>query len=114
MPFSKSGPGSRSAAPPKAALGKVPGAQSAPIQSLGAPRPGGFPHSGTEKQKPAGVNAGDTVYFEFIPAGSSMRVTAIDAKTGTEATIIGPANAARTTLERTALSKLRYVLNRAK
>jgi hypothetical protein len=89
MPFSKSGPGSRSVAPPKAA------------------------QSAAEKQKTASASEG-TVYFEFISAGSSVRVTPIDAKTGIEATIIGPANAARAQLERTALAKLRYVLNRAK
>jgi len=76
MPSSKSGPGSRSGAPPD--------------------------------------GEGRTVYFEFIPAGVSMRVTAIDAETGTEAMIIGPANAGRAALERAALAKLRYVMQRSK
>jgi Domain of unknown function (DUF6898) len=65
--------------------------------------------------KGAGAGAGSrTVYFEFIPAGASVRVTAIDSQTGTEATIVGPARAGRASLERTALAKLRYVMNRTK
>ena len=81
MRSSKSGPGSRSAGPPEA-----------PARGQAA--------KGAER----------SVYFEFIPAGTAMRVTAIDAETGREVTIIGPAGAARVTLERTALAKLRYVL----
>jgi len=80
MPSSKSGPGSRSAAPPK---------------------------------NPPSKAGERTVYFEFVPAGASVRVTAIDERTGLEGTIVGPANAGRATLERAALSKLRYVLGRS-
>jgi len=37
-------------------------------------------------------------------------VTAIDAKTGTEASIVGPAGGTDTELKRVALAKLQYVL----
>jgi uncharacterized protein DUF6898 len=47
------------------------------------------------------------VYFEFTPYGRSVKVAAIDAQTGTEVTVIGPAGAARADLERLALQKLR-------
>ena len=47
------------------------------------------------------------VYFEFTAIGTSVKVVAIDAATGTEVSVIGPANAAQSDLERLALSKLR-------
>ena len=86
MPSSKSGRDSISGAPPK---GQEP-----------------------QGQKPQG-QAGGRVFFEFMAAGASMRVTAIDERSGLEATIVGPANGGRAALERAALSKLRYVLARA-
>jgi hypothetical protein len=46
------------------------------------------------------------VYFEFIAIGGSVKVVAIDATTGTEVSVIGPANAARSDLQRLALGKL--------
>ena len=46
------------------------------------------------------------VYFEITFIGASARVVAIDAVTGIEVTVIGPARAARTYLERLALAKL--------
>ena len=46
------------------------------------------------------------VYFEIKFIGASARVVAIDAVTGIEVTVIGPARAARTYLERLALAKL--------
>jgi hypothetical protein len=47
------------------------------------------------------------VYFEFTPIGTSVKVAAIDAATGTEVSIIGPARAAQADLQRLALQKLR-------
>jgi hypothetical protein len=47
------------------------------------------------------------VYFEFTPIGSSVKVVAIDAATGTEVSVIGPARAAQADLRRLALQKLR-------
>jgi hypothetical protein len=47
------------------------------------------------------------VYFEFTAIGPTVKVVAIDAATGIEVSVIGPANAAQSDLERLALSKLR-------
>jgi hypothetical protein len=52
------------------------------------------------------------VYFEFTALGSAVRVAAIDAMTGVETVIVGPANASTADLERLALSKLRARLAR--
>jgi len=52
------------------------------------------------------------VYFEFTVIGSTVRVAAIDAATGTEIAVVGPANAARADLERLALAKLEARLRR--
>jgi len=46
------------------------------------------------------------VYFEFTVIGRSVKVVAIHATSGTEVSIVGPANAARSDLERIALQKL--------
>ncbi len=46
------------------------------------------------------------VYFEFTPIGGVVKVVAIDAATGTEVTVIGPASAMQAYLERLALQKL--------
>lgn len=53
------------------------------------------------------------VYFEFIAVGRNVKVVAIDGASGTEVSIIGPANAARADLERLALQKLLARLDRA-
>jgi hypothetical protein len=53
---------------------------------------------------PEDVPAGG-VYFEFTPVGTS--VVAIDAATGTEVSVIGPARAAQADLQRLALQKLK-------
>jgi hypothetical protein len=47
------------------------------------------------------------VYFEFTPVGTSVKVVAIDAATGTEVSVIGPARAAQADLQRLALQKLK-------
>lgn len=52
------------------------------------------------------------VYFEFTAIGSTMRVTAIDSKTGIEVVTMGPVNAARADLQQLALSKLKARLAR--
>ena len=52
------------------------------------------------------------VFFEFIAIGSTVKVVAIDAATGTEVTVIGPAGAAQSDLERLALGKLKARLAR--
>lgn len=52
------------------------------------------------------------VYFEHRIVGSVVRVSAIDAQTGAEVTVMGPAGAAKADLERLALAKLRARLAR--
>ncbi|MEX0751332.1 MAG: serine hydroxymethyltransferase [Xanthobacteraceae bacterium] len=47
------------------------------------------------------------VYFEFTAIGSVVKVSAIDAETGTEVAVMGPANATQQQLEQLALRKLR-------
>jgi hypothetical protein len=46
------------------------------------------------------------VYFEFTAIGRSVKVSAIDAATGTEVSVMGPSTASQTDLERLALQKL--------
>ena len=52
------------------------------------------------------------ILLEFVSLGGSVKVTAIDAASGTEASIIGPASAPRSTLEAAAMRKLRYVMRK--
>jgi hypothetical protein len=52
------------------------------------------------------------VYFEFVAIGTSVKVIAIDAATGTEVSVIGPVSAARSDLQRLALGKLKARLKR--
>jgi hypothetical protein len=52
------------------------------------------------------------VFFEFIAIGTTVKVVAIDAATGTEVTVIGPVGAAQADLERLALGKLKARLAR--
>lgn len=59
----------------------------------------------------AGGKAGE-VYFEFVTIGRIAKVSAIDAATGTEVSISGPVSAGQKSLERTALRKLQYVMQR--
>jgi ABC-type hemin transport system ATPase subunit len=52
------------------------------------------------------------VYFEFVSIGTSVKVVAIDAATGTEVSVIGPVGAAQSDLQRLALGKLKARLAR--
>ena len=56
--------------------------------------------------------AGDQheVFFEVYRLGSFAKVSAIDSVTGTEISLIAPANASESTLRAAALQKLDYVL----
>jgi hypothetical protein len=58
-----------------------------------------------------GDGGGRDILFEFTQIGPQVRVAAIDAVTGAEAIVIGPANAARTDLKRLAARKLARLLN---
>lgn len=46
------------------------------------------------------------IYFEFTSIGRTMKVSAIDAATGTEVSVVGPATASQADLQRLALQKL--------
>jgi hypothetical protein len=52
------------------------------------------------------------VFFEFTAIGSTVKVVAIDAATGTEVSVIGPVNAAQADLEQLAVGKLKARLAR--
>jgi len=53
-------------------------------------------------------------YVEFKQVGQAMKVTAVDAETGTEVVIMGPASASQNDLQRVALQKLKAQVNKAK
>ena len=52
------------------------------------------------------------VILEFIALGNSVKVSAIHVATGEEVSIVGPTNAAQEDLEKTAVAKLKYVLDK--
>jgi hypothetical protein len=52
------------------------------------------------------------VFFEFTRLGGSVKVAAIDGDTGIEVTVVGPATAAPSDLERLAVAKLKARLAR--
>lgn len=58
----------------------------------------------------AGAGRPREVYFELYPVGDSMKVSAVDAATGIEVSIVGPANLPKSDLEQVALNKLLYVM----
>jgi hypothetical protein len=47
------------------------------------------------------------IYFEFTAVGSVVKVAAIDAQTGLEVAVMGPAGAAQADLQRLAVQKLK-------
>lgn len=52
------------------------------------------------------------VIFEFVTIGAYVKVTAMDVKTLTEASINGPASTPEPILRRNALMRLEYVLRK--
>lgn len=52
------------------------------------------------------------VLFEFISVGKSVKVCALDPKTGVEVSIVGPLNASSLDLKHIAMAKLNYVLDK--
>ena len=54
------------------------------------------------------------VIIEFHRVGNSVKVSAMDTKTLTEVSIVGPANAGEEVLKRNMLRKLEYVLAKNK
>jgi len=57
---------------------------------------------------------GRKILIEIVTIGAYAKVVAIDAATGTEISITGPADADRSTLEAAAVRKLQFVLNKQK
>ncbi len=53
------------------------------------------------------------IYIEYKQVGQTMKVTAIDATTGTEAVIMGPASTAQSQLQKIAVQKLKMLLKKA-
>ncbi len=73
------------------------------------------PNGGAGHPPSSGGKPGEhrEVIFEFTPVGGSVKVTAIDAATGTEVSVVGPAGpAAHRELERVALLKLQQRMMR--
>jgi hypothetical protein len=63
---------------------------------------------------PADDSTPSEVYFEFTPYGRAVKVAAIDAATGTEVSVIGPASASQADLRQLALQKLKARLRNAR
>ena len=61
---------------------------------------------------PAGQDDFREVLFEFHQMGRSVRVSAVDSRTGTEVQIVGDARYGREALKRVALRKLQYMLDK--
>jgi len=57
------------------------------------------------------VEHGDVI-FEFSAIGNSVKVCAIDSRSGTEVSIVGPVNAGERALRNNAMAKLRYMLEK--
>jgi hypothetical protein len=57
---------------------------------------------------------GREILIEIVTIGAYAKVVAIDAETGTEISVTGPADADRNTLEAAAVRKLQYVLTKQK
>lgn len=52
------------------------------------------------------------ILFEYIRQGSSVKVTAIETKTGIEAVVVVPANLSESQMQMKAMQKLRYVMQK--
>lgn len=58
------------------------------------------------------AGSGGEYLFEFRRVGAFLKATAIDPETGTEVSVVGPATGSRELLTRTAIAKLKYVMER--
>lgn len=52
------------------------------------------------------------ILIEIVRVGDSVKLTAIDAETGVEAVVLGPAHASRADLEKLAVNKLQRMLDK--
>lgn len=59
------------------------------------------------------MNDSRETIIEFLPYGTIMRVNAVDSATGIEVSIQGPIGASQAALERVAIAKLQYKLNKS-
>lgn len=59
-------------------------------------------------------DAGDGIIIEVSILGNVAKVSAIDTRSGTEASIVAPANQPESVLHTAAIRKLRYVLSKKK
>ena len=57
-------------------------------------------------------DSGREILIEIVTIGAYAKASAIDAATGTEVSVAGPANADRASLEAAALQKLDFVLKK--
>jgi hypothetical protein len=57
--------------------------------------------------------SGREILFEFTVVGATVRAVAIDAETGMEVSIMGPANASRADLQQLLLRKLKARIDSA-
>jgi len=53
------------------------------------------------------------IYIEFKQVGNAVKVTAVDAASGEEASVMGPVSAARTDLQKLAINKLKYKMDKS-
>ena len=74
-----------------------------------------MPHKPQDGGKDADQAAGarGEVYIEYKQIGQAIKVTAVDAATGLEVVIMGPASAAQTHLQKVAVDKLQMQLKKA-
>ncbi len=61
-----------------------------------------------------GTSNKQEILVEFIVHGNTVKVTAIDAASGIEASIVAPASASRSILEANVARKLAYVTKKQK
>ncbi|HEY0837127.1 MAG TPA: hypothetical protein VGE72_24665 [Azospirillum sp.] len=54
----------------------------------------------------------DDVLLEYQRVGAYLKAIAIDPRTGTEVSVAGPATGSRALLTRTAINKLKFVLQK--
>ena len=52
------------------------------------------------------------IIFEFVQIGTALKITAVDAATGIEVSMVGDPNAGQETLRRLAAQKLAYVMRK--
>lgn len=54
------------------------------------------------------------ILFEYVVMGNSVRVTAIDSETKTEAVVITPIGLSEQQMQKMAMDKLNYILHKSK